>query len=399
MAESEATGNDRTPRRISGGQAVSLVLTLLLAVLLGMRAILSPDVGFHLATARYILDTGWVPSTDIFTYTVPDHAYVDLQWLFQLIVYAAHAMAGAVGIITLCTALTIVVAVVLVLRARQVEPRVGFAVLPLLIPFLLGNQCEMRPHLFSWLFMALIMICVELHQRGSRKGLWFLPLIMLIWVNTHSLFVLGLVILGSYVAANVLLSLTKRQKFDRSLIIWTVVASMACLMNPYGISGVMFPFEQFAMIQSATIFNSPTMGIKEFQSPLTFQMYGEGTSFKLFQDSFYWHVYICMVALGLAGRWLKLRVVDLILLIAFGYLFARANKNFGYFVMATFPMAETTSIPSVTLPKIACFPSSHAVGARVMKNCEPPVFGPACAIDSVPLASCLRLACSSQSVQ
>ena len=54
----------------------------------------------------------------------------------------------------------------------------------------------------------------------------------------------------------------------------------------------------------------------------------------------------------------------------------------------TFPIASTTSIPPVTRPKIACLPSSHGVGASVTKNCEPPVFGPAFAIERIPGLSC-----------
>jgi hypothetical protein len=34
-------------------------------------------------------------------------------------------------------------------------------------------------------------------------------------------------------------------------------------------------------------------------------------------------------------------------------------------------------------------PSSHGHGTRVMKNCDPPVFGPALAIDRIPGLSCL----------
>lgn len=33
------------------------------------------------------------------------------------------------------------------------------------------------------------------------------------------------------------------------------------------------------------------------------------------------------------------------------------------------PKLLTILIPSETLPKMVCFPSSHGVGARVMKNC------------------------------
>jgi hypothetical protein len=36
------------------------------------------------------------------------------------------------------------------------------------------------------------------------------------------------------------------------------------------------------------------------------------------------------------------------------------------------------------LPNIVCFPSSHWVGASVIKNCDPFVFGPEFAIDNIP---------------
>ena len=43
---------------------------------------------------------------------------------------------------------------------------------------------------------------------------------------------------------------------------------------------------------------------------------------------------------------------------------------------------STTSAPSMTSPKMVCFPLSHGVGTTVMKNCEPLVPGQAFAIAS-----------------
>ena len=48
-------------------------------------------------------------------------------------------------------------------------------------------------------------------------------------------------------------------------------------------------------------------------------------------------------------------------------------------------IASTASIPSTTLPKTVCLPSSQGAASVVtMKNCEPFVFGPALAIASAP---------------
>lgn len=44
-----------------------------------------------------------------------------------------------------------------------------------------------------------------------------------------------------------------------------------------------------------------------------------------------------------------------------------------------------TSIPLVTFPNTTCFPFNHGVCAVQMKNWEPFVFGPALAMESVPI--------------
>ena len=42
------------------------------------------------------------------------------------------------------------------------------------------------------------------------------------------------------------------------------------------------------------------------------------------------------------------------------------------------------------IPNIACFPSSHCVGASVIKNWEPFVFGPEFAMDNIPAPKSLN---------
>ena len=51
----------------------------------------------------------------------------------------------------------------------------------------------------------------------------------------------------------------------------------------------------------------------------------------------------------------------------------------------TLPIFSTTSIPCTTVPKIVCLLSSQSVGPKVMKNWEPPVFGPRLAMARTPI--------------
>src|SRR5581483_1543073 len=52
--------------------------------------------------------------------------------------------------------------------------------------------------------------------------------------------------------------------------------------------------------------------------------------------------------------------------------------------LGAFTIFSTTFSPSTSSPKIVCLPVNHSVGAMVIKNCEPFVFGPAFAIASLP---------------
>ena len=56
----------------------------------------------------------------------------------------------------------------------------------------------LRPQLFGYLFLIVTLIVLRRFRQGSRKGIWILPLIFLLWINTHGTFVLGFGVLGIY---------------------------------------------------------------------------------------------------------------------------------------------------------------------------------------------------------
>lgn len=61
-----------------------------------------------------------------------------------------------------------------------------------------------------------------------------------------------------------------------------------------------------------------------------------------------------------------------------------SSMGLSFWSVSTIPIRLITSIPRSTRPKMVCLPSSHWVGASVMKNWLPLVFGPLFAIDKIP---------------
>jgi hypothetical protein len=72
-----------------------------LALGLSFREIFSPDIGLHLAAGRWIIEHGSFPTRDVFTYTVPGNDYVDLYWLYQLLVTVADRLGGEFALVLL----------------------------------------------------------------------------------------------------------------------------------------------------------------------------------------------------------------------------------------------------------------------------------------------------------
>ena len=317
---------------------VALGLVAILGAVLGYRQITSPDLGFHLATARWIAAHGWVPSTDAFTYTVADHAYVDLQWLFQLVVYGLESAGGAAALALMTALMTLAFAGVSLARAWRRNGSLGAGSLVLVLLFFLGNHWEPRPHLFSWLYGAVALWILEENARGARRFLPLLPVVLVLWVNTHSLFVLGLVIIGTYVASHVAQRFTRDGVvWDRSLLLWSGVATLACLVNPYHVRGLLFPLVQLADIQGSSAYKALDSGIAEFMSPFRLDGYHHEGHLVLFGPSTWWHAFTLLALVGLWRERRRANLAEWVLFAGFLYVFWSANKNFGYFVMAVFP--------------------------------------------------------------
>ena len=314
-----------------------LALVAVLGLALGYREISSPDIGFHLSTARWIVDNGSVPFSDPLTYTVPGHPYIDLQWLFQLLCYGSHRLGGTTLIVVATTLLTLAFSALLLLRAWRRDGRIPLSAILLVMLFFLGTVWEIRPHLLSWIYGSLILLILEEYGRGSKRWLPLLPVIMILWVNSHSLFVLGLVAIGAYGIG----WLRQPRPRDRSFLVWSGAAVLACLVNPYHVLGLLLPLVQLREISGGSLFKSTTIGISEFLSPFTFAPYISDGQLALLQPRLAWQLFAALAIVGLIGGWRKARLPEILLFVAFLYVFSSANKNFGYFAMACVPLVAS----------------------------------------------------------
>jgi tetratricopeptide (TPR) repeat protein len=243
---------------------LALGLVIVVTALFALRQVSSPDVGFHLTVGNYILDgNGW-PQTDPFTYTVNDHAYVDNSWGYQVVLSLAERMLGAPGMVLLTVALTLALFTLIVLTARVVPGELHvLAPLLLLAGLAVEPRLEVRPEVWSYTLLAALLYLLHRHAEGRRAPLWLLPVIFVVWVNSHSLFVLGWAALGCFVAGLA----WRDRKLDRPLLGWSAAAVAIGLVNPYGWRGLTFPFVLATRMGPDNVFKQR---ITEFPSPLDY---------------------------------------------------------------------------------------------------------------------------------
>jgi len=329
----------------------TVLLAAVFAAGLGMswRMVGNPDLGFQLNAARYLLSHGDVPRAEPFLYTVPWSRYVDLQWLWQLSIYGANQWGGILGMNLLCVGYTFIASAILLIRCRNWCGELGAVSAGFLLFFFMVNFWDFRPHTISWIYLSLVLLCLERHSAGDRRAVWFLPVVMLGWVNCHALFSLGLMTIGLWTAGEVVEACLakgedRRKGFEKvyRLMGAGALSGLVCLINPYGWEGLMFPLRQFSLLTSPHIAKNSVFGINEFVplwgKALVFSQYGR---FCLPLNGVLLRLLFIGVGVGFLLRRPRWPAPVWILGVAFTALYLTAVKNWSYFSFALIPYAVT----------------------------------------------------------
>ncbi len=205
----------------------------------GLDELLSDaSVGMHIRTGDLIRATGSLPHTDPFSFALPGKEWFAWEWLTELGLSFLHSSFGLAAVALLAVAL---MAGTSALILRTSLRRGGSALVALLLT-MAGFQASMnhalaRPHLFTWLFLAVSVVIVERERREAWRGFWLLIPLAALWTNLHG----GFAILPVYLAV-VCTGLGIEALWNRSNWqgVWRMVAcglmvGAATLVNPYGI--------------------------------------------------------------------------------------------------------------------------------------------------------------------
>jgi hypothetical protein len=239
----------------------TLIATITVAaVLLGCQELFDADAWWHLRAGQWILSNRRLPTVDPFSFGSADRPWTDVSWLFQILLALSYRAGDVAGMILLA-ALTCGATLCTALCATVRGPR-GWLGALIWVPALalMSTRVQPRPEVLSLLFTAAYLAVVHACDRWPAR-VWALPFLQVLWVNVHGLFILGLIILAAYVVDR-----GRRARGHVGAALLVVLA--ACLVNPYGPRGALFPLELFPKI---TAWGGPYKAyIGEFHDPRSY---------------------------------------------------------------------------------------------------------------------------------
>ncbi|HTN94152.1 MAG TPA: hypothetical protein VMJ33_06210, partial [Gallionella sp.] len=169
------------------------------------------DFWWHLNTGRWIWANGGMPTDDPFLYSsvtpLGPRAELILRGypLSQLLLFGTYLLAGANALVMLKSMLMTLFYGVLWnhFRRNGVHPITALAIVGVL-PLMFFRFDELRPQVFSFIFTLLVLQLIEHFLADERNGkptkryMFLLPAIMLLWANLHRGFIIGIGILVVY---------------------------------------------------------------------------------------------------------------------------------------------------------------------------------------------------------
>ena len=291
------------------------------------REVHDPDAWWHLRTGQEIVTTHHVLHRDIFSYTRFGQPWIAHEWLAEVFMYLIFHAAGWAGL-TLAFAFLIGATFLLLFRCCPGKPYIA----GLVVVFGAVATLPMwgaRPQMFT-MFLAAVFVALlskaENSDAGRLQFLWWMPLLLLLWVNLHGGFLLGPALIALTLAGWSLEAwLGLRPWWEaraRLQQLGTVLAVCVLVipLNPNGLELFRYPFQT---LRAKSIVDY----IVEWASPNF-----HSSDFKMFLGM----LLLVWAAAAIARK--RLRAAQVLLLLATTYAALSAARHIPIFVLIAVPI-------------------------------------------------------------
>lgn len=194
-----------------------------------------PDFWWHLRTGQEILESGQIPRTDTYSFTMPDYQYIYHSWLAEVYLATFYSWGGHTAVVISLASL-ISGAVLLLTFTKKIKFTVtiiGLTLIPVIV-----QTTGLRTQVFSYFGLALTLwLTTKIKVKPNLGLLSIITIIFIIWTNTHPGFVVGYLLYLAIIASQTYANrdqLANSKQFKVWLLALIITPLLATLLNPYG---------------------------------------------------------------------------------------------------------------------------------------------------------------------
>ncbi len=305
-----------------------LLLVLLLAIVARLCQkidLTKSDLGRHIKNGEILFQQGQLITTNHYSYTEPQKAVVNHHWGSGFIFYLIFRRFGFEGL-SFFYILLVVISFLLIFRVGVKLSNFSLAYFcsVVTLPFFI-SRTEVRPEGLSYLLLSLYFFLLYKYKLGQYKSLclWIIPFLQMVWVNLHSFFIFGLVLVAAFLGDALVNG--KDQRVKKQLLIIFLISCLACLMNPFGFKGAFLPL---------TIFHEMVFSVSEHASVfLRRKIYPHDSFYFYFELIFFIYVILFLLTFQ-KKRWIREDILPLTIMGVFSFLafkWIRMMALFGFF--------------------------------------------------------------------
>jgi hypothetical protein len=278
------------------------------------------DAGLHIRIGDYILQNGIIPTTDPFSFTRHGHHWYATEWLTGVTFSFLNSHVGLRGVVFL-TGIAIAATLLVLLRTCLVMG--ANSVIALISVLMTANASSFhylaRPHVFTWLFLAISAHLVARDAPRPDRWVWILVPLTILWTNLHGGFAVLLAFLAIVTAGAILEQGLRSPRVARYAAL-TAACGIASLVNPFGYR---LHLETLRYLGNKTILNT----IQEFQAP-TFRS----------EPQMYFMVLLFAGLAVCSSLIARKRFVEPLLILAFAYLAMTSVRHVPIFAIVAAPL-------------------------------------------------------------
>jgi hypothetical protein len=220
---------------------------LVASLALFVRPVTDTDFWLHAAAGRWIVEHARLPAHDLFTYTVPDHRWVNHEYLGEVLLWLVQARFGLAGVSVAWGLLTWLGLLLVLAASRPGAQPYAVTGVALALAVLAGAPIwGARPQMVTFTLVALELLWLRRALDGDGRAILWLPAVMALWSNLHGGWPLGFLFLGLALVAARWSPPGTRLAVLRRLALVAALSAVAVGLNPNGPAIYAYPFQTLA---------------------------------------------------------------------------------------------------------------------------------------------------------